>query len=124
MKYYFEEDFLKGKKMVQYTALSFLVFEVFAFFYHIAKNGPEHLGVVSLTLVAVGVLSYYFYKGYKSTAYFIVMLLAIISLFSGWLVMTLLILMVLALFIFLINNDLFTYMDVMRHKRLQIKKAR
>lgn len=110
--------------MVQYTTLSFLVFEVLAFFYHIAKNGPEHLGVASLCLVAVGVLSYYFYKGYKSAAYFIVLLLAIISLFSGWLMMTLLVLMVVALFIFLINNYLFTYMDVMKHKRWQIKRAR
>jgi hypothetical protein len=124
VKYYFEDDFLKGKKMVQYTTLSFIIFEVLAFFAHIIKNGAEHIGVASLCLIAVGVLSYYFYKGYKSTAYFIVMLLAIVSLFSGWLMMTLLILMVLALFMFLINNYLFTYMDVMKQKRLQLKKVR
>lgn len=124
MKYYFEEDFLKGKKMVQYTTLSFLLFEVLAYFSHIAVNGPEHLGIATLCLIAVWVLSYYFYKGYKTTVYFIVMFLAIISLFSGWLMMLLLVLMIVALFVFLINNYLFTYMDVMKQKRLQLKKIR
>lgn len=110
--------------MVIYTISSFLAFELLAFFYQVATKGGNHMGIALTCIVLVGVLSYYFYKGFRETAYVIVMLLSIISLFSGWVMTTLLVLMVVTLFIFIINNHLFTYMDVMKQKRLQVRKIR